>query len=253
MRFRPAQASLLLLLTAACATPPPEPAGVAFSIAADPGDVGAATAEADVAAARQKIETFFDAPFPEPVRITIAPDRAAFDAAMPAEWGMISTECWMVGVGVADWLAVLSPAAWSAEACEHDGSDRTEVQGIITHELVHTYHGQHNPTRDFTGMDAAGWFVEGLATYVSGQLETSHAGDAAEAIAEGAAPTELESAWSGRYRYGVSGSMVAYIDETYGRGVLVALLPATSEEEILSALGSSEAEFIASWAEWAGD
>ena len=63
--------------------------------------------------------------------------------------------------------------------------NRRLAQDLITHELVHTYHGQHNPTRDFTGMDDLGWFVEGLATYASGQMAHSHAGDAKAALAAG--------------------------------------------------------------------
>lgn len=255
MRLSLASLVAACLLPAACVSPPAPahsgPGESLFGITVSPGDPGGPAASADVAVARQTIETFFGAPFEEPVRVTIAADRAAFDATMPPDWGMTPTQCWMVGVGVADWFAVLSPAAWASEACEHDPDDAMELQDIITHELVHTYHGQHNPTRDFTGMDDLGWFVEGLATYASGQLARRHAGDAQAAIAEGAIPAELESAWSGKYRYGVSGSMVAYIDAVYGRAVLAGLLDATSEDDLLGRLGLSEEEFLSAWQAWA--
>lgn len=219
-------------------------------------DVEGGASEADKAAAvmveagRARIEAYFAAPFPRAPRVVLARSRAEFDAAIPAAWEMTPTRCWMVGVGVADFLAVLAPAAWGAEACEHNANDPAEAQAIITHELVHTYHGQFNPTGDFTGMDELGWFVEGLAVVVSGQFETRR-GAAAEAIAAGAAPSLLEDAWGGRYRYGVCASMVRYIDETYGRGAIVDLLRATTNEDALARLGVSEAAFLAGWRAWA--
>lgn len=237
-------------LSAACASPSEPAPPSLFDLAISPDDPGGAAAAEDTVTAQETIEDFFGAPFEEPVRVTIAADRATFDAVMPPEWGMTPTQCWMVGVGVADWFAVLSPAAWEDEACEHDPDNAEELQDLITHELVHTYHGQHNPTRDFTGMDDLGWFVEGLATYASGQMAHSHAGDAKAALAEGAIPADLESAWSGKYRYGVSGSMVAYIDATYGREVLASLLDATSEYDLLGRLGLSEPEFLTAWQDW---
>jgi len=115
--------------------------------------------------------------------------------------------------------------------------------GEIAHELVQTFHGQHNPTRDFTGMDEAGWFDEGLAVYVSGQLDTGRMASAAN----GAAPDALASAWSGKYRYGVSGSLVAYIDDRFGRAALTGLLYETSTDEILAHLGLTEAALLADW------
>jgi hypothetical protein len=157
----------------------------------------------------------------------------------------------MVGVGVADKFFLLSPSVWSdhAQVCDHSGSAE-EVQGIISHELTHAYHGQHNATRDFTGMDDLGWFVEGLAVLASGQLDGPRGGDAAAAIAANAAPTSLVNAWSGRYRYGVSGSMVQYVDQHYGRAKIIELLAATTQQQALAILGVSEAQFISDWRAW---
>lgn len=211
---------------------------------------GDATIARDVAVGRQRIEAFFGERFASPVNVVVASDRASFDRALPAAWGIAPSQCWMVGVGVAESLYLLSPSAWAHDACEHRG-DAAEVQGIVTHELTHSFHGQHNPTRDFTGMDDAGWFVEGLAVLVSGQLDDAHAGDARAAIAANAAPAALADAWSGRYRYGVSGSMVRFIDVTYGRRTLVTLLPETSNQQILERLHLSEAEFLSRWRTWA--
>jgi hypothetical protein len=165
---------------------------------------------------------------------------------------MSETQCWMVGVGSAGFLTVLAQSAWAAEACEHDPNDPAELQQIITHELTHSYHGQYNPTGDFTGMDDMGWFVEGLAVLVSGQMDLErNARAAAEAIAADAAPTSLATAWSGRYRYGVSGSLVQYVDETYGRGVIVEMLAFTANQQVLQRLGKTEEQLLADWRAWA--
>ncbi|MBL8538172.1 MAG: hypothetical protein JNM59_12270 [Hyphomonadaceae bacterium] len=245
--MREAIAAISLLLCG-CATTPAETAP--FEIDAPESDPARPTLEAEIATARGTVETFFGSPFPQPLRVVLAPDRARFNAALPEQWGMRETECWMVGVGAADFLAILSPTAWAREACEHDGGDRAHLRGIITHELTHAYHGQNNPTRDFTGMDDMGWFVEGLAVLVADQLETREGASAADAIAAGAAPNALSEAWSGRYRYGVCGSLVQYIDRTYGRETVIALLAATSNQDAMDRLGVSEQEFLAGWRIW---
>lgn len=250
----PLRAALLSVAAAACvatpglAAPSPRSAGIVFN--ASSSDPAAGEIRALIPKAKIQVERFFGQPFAEPVRVTLAPDRAAFNAVFPKAWGMDKTECWMVGVGVADFLALLSPADWGKEACDHDAKDAWQVRAIITHELVHTYHGQRNPTRDFTGADDIGWFVEGLAVYASGQLDHDRLSRPEEAIRNGAAPTALAKAWSGKYRYGVAGSLVAYIDKTYGRKTLIALLPATTQAEILGELGLSEAELLERWKAW---
>lgn len=228
----------------------PRPTPAAFSFDSDPSDPARAVIEADAAIARTQIEAFFGQPFRQPVSIVIAPNRAAFDAALPTAWGIAPSQCWMVGVGVADNLYLVSPTAWTTDACEHSAADAQHVQDIVTHELVHAFHGQHNPSRDFSSAEEVGWFVEGLAVYVAGQLDRGRSSNPAEAIAAGAAPTSLAEAWSGRYRYGVCGSMVRYIDQTYGRATVRALLSATTQQHVLDRLGVSEAEFLTAWRAW---
>ena len=198
----------------------------------------------------RNVESFFGWRYSKPFTVVVVPDRAAFDAALPPEWGMGQTQCWMVACGVSDRVFLLDPSTWSAQACEHDPSDPAHVAGICAHELMHVFHGQKNPTGDFTGCDAIGWFVEGLATYSSGQLEREHAGRAREAFASGAAPKTLEEAWSGQYRYGVAGSLVAYIDHAFGRKTLLELLAATSEEQILDRLDLTEDGLLAGWKQY---
>lgn len=199
--------------------------------------------------ARVRVEQFFGARFQQPVNITLVSDRAAFSAVLKAEWGMPETACWMVATGVADFLVVLSPRVWRQEACEHDPADSQHVRDIITHELVHAYHGQHHPSRDFDfpAADEMGWFIEGLASYASGQLDGPRLASAQDALAANALPARLQDAWSGKYRYGVSGSMVRFIDQRFGRRTLIDLLPMAGNAAVLERLHLSESEFLAAW------
>lgn len=198
-------------------------------------------------AGRRAVESYFGMPFPDPVAVTLAPDRAAFTAVLKAEWGVPETQCWMVGTGVADFLVLVSPRVWPAEACEHDAADSQHVQDIVTHELTHVYHGQRNPSRDFDGADEVGWFAEGLAVLVAGQLGRNRLSDPREAVRTGAAPARLADAWSGRYRYGVSGSLVAYIDATWGREAIRDLLAVTTQQQLLGRLGVTEQALLERW------
>lgn len=231
--------------------PTPSPADTAgFRIESAPGDsIVARTVAAEAAAARARIETFFDRPFLHPVIVRVFPDRASFDAYTTDSWGF-ATECWMVGAAGTRLLVLLSPRVWGTEACDHDPQDPDELAGLVAHELVHVYHMQSNPSNEFEGADEIGWFVEGLATYVSGQLDRGQRARAIQALAEDAIPERLDEAWSGPYRYGVSGTLVEYVDSTWGREVLESLLEAISQDDILRALGVAEQDLLDGWRTW---
>lgn len=207
----------------------------------------AGTVRSHVQRGMRRVEEFFGRPFPETVRVKICPSRTAFTATFPPEWGIEETQPWMVATGVADGLTLLSPRVWLTEAAEHDPDDEQHVQGIVAHELVHVFHGQNNPTRDFTGAEEIGWFAEGLAVHVSGQLNDGHLASPKEAVELGKAPERLATAWSGMYRYGVCGSLVQYIDTKFGRDTLNGLLPLTRQADLLGRLGLSEKELLDQW------
>lgn len=207
------------------------------------------TITAGLAQGRDRIEAFFGQPFLRDFDVRVFATRAELDAHWRTAWKMpeLRTECWMVASGTASELAILSPDAWSKEACEHDPADVAHLNGLLAHELVHVYHAQHNPRPDFDGLDAIAWFAEGLAVFASGQLEEGHQATAEEAIAKGLAPAALSAAWTGKYRYGVSGSLVRFVDRRVGRPALFAMLGATSDAELLARLELSEAELLAAW------
>ncbi len=196
---------------------------------------------------RLRIEKFFGRPFPKPFIVEVFPSRADFDQYMQQRWKIPKTSSWMVASGVADTLTLLDRSVWKTQASEHDPSSDDHLRELIAHELVHVYHGQHNPIPDFEGMDELGWWVEGLAVYVSGQLEGSHRQAAREAIRAGQAPKTLAKAWSGRYRYGVSGSIARYIDQRYGREKTRELLKVVNQQQALEALHTTEAALLEDW------
>ena len=154
------------------------------------------------------------------------------------------------GANRSDFLLYLSPAAWAKEACEHDPNDAQHVLDIAVHELTHVYHGQLNPTRDFTGSEEIGWFVEGLAVVVAGQLDRDRYSDLVDAIYDGAVSDRLQSIWSGQHRYAVAGSITDYIDKTYGRDVLYDLMRVTTEADFLGRLDISERQLLDAWRAW---
>jgi hypothetical protein len=244
-------AALLVLLpacqstTAAALQPAPR---APYTLTLPPDDTGLrAELEPLLIAGVARVEAWFGAPFAHPFAVTVFPHRADFDASFPPEWGLTKSECWMVATGVGDTLTLLSPRVWTSEACEHDPADGAALARLLTHELAHVYHGQRNPSPDFVDVAGIDWFVEGLAVLVSGQLEGGELASAREALATGQDPKSLARAWSGKYRYGVSGSLVACLERELGRARVIELLGATSDEELLGALGWSEAELLEHW------
>ncbi|MCC7507682.1 MAG: hypothetical protein IT259_20400 [Saprospiraceae bacterium] len=204
------------------------------------------------AAANDSVAAFFGQNFPRPFAIYIHPDRASMDAQWQHDWQMpdFKSECWMVASGVGARLDLLSPRQWATQACEHDWARQEASRRLITHELVHVYHGQRNPSPDFSDVQGLDWLVEGLAAYASGQCDEARLAPVRAAVRDGKAPATLDKFWSGPLRYGLSGSVVAWIDHRYGRQTLIDLLPLTRKQAALDRLGVSEAQLLKDWQEY---
>lgn len=184
-----------------------------------------------VEAGSKTIENFFGEKFSNNFTVRIYPDRKTLTEFWLKDWNepALEPQCWMVASGTSKMLTILSPGVWSTEACEHNAADEEDTQLLITHEMVHVFHAQMNPKPNFEGMDAVAWFVEGLAVYASGQLESEKLARPREAVERDRAPSQLENAWSGKYRYGVAGSIIKFIDKKYGRQILLKMLKGTTE------------------------
>lgn len=197
-------------------------------------------------------KSFFNAPFQRHFDIVIHPDRHSLDSTWQKDWGIrdFKSECWMVASGVATKLDVISPKQWGKHACEHKYEDSNKTQQLITHELVHVYHGQLNTSPDFSNVEGIDWFVEGLATYASGQCDSARIAEVKKAIADDRVPAELDKFWTGNLKYGLSGSVAMFIDHTYGRAILVKLLPLSKKIDLLSELKITEADLLLKWKQY---
>lgn len=195
------------------------------------------------------IDDYFHHSFTSKFDVYIFPSRTLMDKQWQKEWGdsTFQSQCWMIASGVAHRLDMLSPNAWAKEACDHNGGDSTEVRQVIWHELVHVFHGQYNPDHTFNNIEKLDWLVEGLATYVSGQLDEKRLKRIKQLIKENKTPSSLENFWKGQEKYGLSGSMVNYIDKIFGRENLFALLKFTNKQDALKFLDLSEEQLVKNW------
>lgn len=197
----------------------------------------------------KEVKAFFSAPFKNRFSVYIHPHRKSLDSTWQHDWKLpdFTSECWMIASGVAHRLDMIAPVKWDTEACEHRYENKTAVQGVITHELVHVYHAQQNRSKDFGETENLDWFVEGLATYASGQLTDAKFSEVRQAVRENQVPASLNDFWKGKMRYQLSGSVLLFIDKTFGRGKITSLLACTRKAEVLSALKLTEEEFLSAW------
>lgn len=195
------------------------------------------------------VKSFFNSPYRETFDVYVHANRHSLDSTWQKDWGMLDfkSECWMVASGVAKKFDMISPARWDSEACEHVYAQTIKTQQLITHELVHVFHGQRNGSPDFSTVEGLDWFVEGLATYASGQCDSLRIAEVKKAIAENMIPKGLDGFWSGKLKYGLSGSLVMFIDKRYGRAKLMELLPFTKREQVLASLNITEAALLDQW------
>lgn len=198
---------------------------------------------------KNQVQAFFSTSYRADFEVTIHPSRQSMDMQWRTDWKMpdFKSECWMVASGVATKLDLLSPARWKEEACEHSIKDKEKSQKLITHEMVHVFHGQWNKSPDFSEVEQLDWWIEGLATYASGQCDQQRMEEVYKALMENKVPSTLDKFWSGKNRYGLSGSVVMYIDQKYGRKKLLELLPFSKKEELLVALQMSEEQLLQDW------
>jgi hypothetical protein len=219
-----------------------------------PDDSIATIIIADLELGIEQVTTYFEKPFRKKFKVHLYPNREALNAAWRKLWNepTFTSECWMVASGDVYDLHILTPRVWKKEACEHDPANREKLSKLVIHELVHVYHGQFTSAPTLGELEAVAWFVEGLATRVSGQLDAKRLNQVKQLIAENKNATELENFWSGQARYGQSGYMIAYIEKLKGKKFLIELLSLTDETSILTKLGMSESELIAGWKVYVG-
>jgi hypothetical protein len=200
-------------------------------------------------------EAFFQSSYPKRFDVYIHPDRASFDIALQQQLHQpnFHSPCWLVAVGESDGIHILAPVRWDDGACEGrytTYADKEKTQKLITHELTHVFHGQTIRDHEMDGKKGLSWFEEGLAVYVSGQLGPSEIHDVQAAFRAHTVPGSLNGVATSDsilLRYSMMGSLVLYIDRTYGKARLKGLLQFDSQQEILSSLGVTEGQFLDGW------
>jgi hypothetical protein len=183
--------------------------------------------------------SFLSLQYTSPFTVTIHPDRASLDA----QW-RVATACWMIAGGWRADVSLLSPRVWNSQSCGHDGGNASHVRYVLRHELVHVLHAQHAEIALATP-----WFVEGLAVYASGQIDTDYAGGDRSRLAAGFRPQTIAELWADGANYPLAGSLVRYIDRTYGRAMLRDMMAHTTTAGMLSRIGIEEAALLDAWRE----
>lgn len=200
----------------------------------------------------KNVERFFDDHYKNKFDVFIYPDRKSLDSTWRNDWKIpgFKSECWMVASGVSKKIDILSPKIWDAESCEHKYDQKEQTQQLITHELVHVFHGQLNVSADFNDVKNIDWFIEGLATYASGQCDSSRVMEVIKVIKNETIPESIDQFWTGKLKYALSGTMVMYIDKKYGRSKIKDLLRFNEEQGILQTLGITEIKLLSGWKEY---
>ncbi|MEP1306192.1 MAG: hypothetical protein ABJK11_08385 [Balneola sp.] len=195
------------------------------------------------------VTDFFQSFYKKDFDIFIHPTRASLDSSWQNDWNMpdFKSQCWMVASGVADKLDIISPKMWDNIACEHVYPDTVKTLNLITHELVHVFHGQQNKSPDFSEVVGIDWFVEGLATYASGQCDPVIILEVKKSLLDNKIPESLDKFWTGNLRYGLSGTAAIYLDNKYGREKLIDLLKYNNIKEVLNSLETTESEILNGW------
>lgn len=243
----------LLLSCLSCRSIAPKPTAAAYTVIASAQDRPRLERWQPVfQKSAQRVTAFFGHPYPIAFTVVIHPDRHSLDSCWQHDWQMpdFHSECWMVASGVGPKLDLLSPEIWNTASCEHDWNDSLASTRLIAHEMTHVFHGQHNPSPDFSQTKGIDWFVEGLAVFSSGQYDQHRIEQLRKWLQANKAPENLDLFWSGAQKYGLAGSIVMYIDQQIGRKKLYKLLIYTTKEEILQALSIDEASLIKDWKRW---
>ena len=147
---------------------------------------------------KNTVEDFFDASFIHDFDVYIHPDRRSLDSAWQKDWKMpdFNSQCWMVASGISHKLDIISPKRWDSLSCEHSYTERLETQKLISHEMVHVFHGQRNQSPDFNDISGVDWFIEGLAVYASGQCDSIRMSEVKKAISNNNHPQSLGEFWT---------------------------------------------------------
>jgi hypothetical protein len=249
------------LATSACSSPTTPRAANATWVTSTDADVTYRSVVADqetvsglkatVRSSVERVTAFVGLPYVSALEVVVYPDHAQLDTRVREIWSIpatIALDCRAVGSAARTGIYILSPRVWPSEAC---GLPNTPdlVMGAVAHELVHALHIQQQRAQQPAEplFVSTRWILEGLAVYASGQSEREFAPQAPSRFAAGFAPKTFQELYDDSAFYGLAGSLVKYIDVTYGRAKLRRLITARSNADALAAVGLTESELLGAW------
>jgi hypothetical protein len=200
------------------------------------------------------ITSFFDTGFSKHFQIYVQPNRNAFDTKEQERRHnrFFKSECWLAATGTIEGINLLSPLRWQDEPCSGrytEYSDTVKTKKLFIHEMVHVFHAQHQQL-NHTNDEVDFWFLEGIAYYVSGQMDSTAARMVQTAFTNQRIPDHLSAIGQIsdiNLRYAVSGSLLQFISATYGKPLLRKMLVPDNEKDLQAVMPVSEKDLIGRW------
>jgi hypothetical protein len=128
--------------------------------------------------------------------------------------------------------------------------DTAELRtGAVARELVHALHIQQQRAQRpaETLFATTRWVIEGLAVYVSGQLDREFAPQERSRLGTAPLPRTFLGLYADSAFLGLAISLLGFIDAAHGRSTLRALVSARSDAEALAALATTEDALLGAW------
>lgn len=145
-------------------------------------------------------------------------------------------------------LVLLSPSAYAKHSTYV--YRRGEYRRLVAHETVHIYEEHLSPDIEKSPL----WWGEGLAVYLSGQWrhddQFRFRQPVVQGVTDGAMP-RLERVFQDRaLAYDWGWTLVMFIEDVFGSGMVVRAVRECSDGDILAALGQEGKRFELRWREW---
>lgn len=263
MGRRTALSCVSVLLTAVSCATPTGPTGVAPSTGAaqdagwlesDAGGVSFRYADRDAALVASitpvveselaRVTGFLGVDRQQLLQLVVWPDRPRFTDRFRALFRE-TPQCWVIAFGLASGIDMLPPRLWE---CGHPAGSTEFLRLLLAHELTHVVHARQPGFGYGNGYgNDMGWFLEGLAVYVSGQHNAQYAGVAQARFAQGFVPSSLPALINDGAGYALAGDVVRFIDASWGRETLRSLTRVSSTPTILAMLDETEANLLERW------
>jgi len=186
-----------------------------------------------------------------PVRAVLVPDRSEFDRLVADLLGVDierPSNPGRVAQPQKTDIIFLSPLAFEQHSTyEYDPDD---FRRMIWHELVHVFEEDLTPDMEATPR----WWSEGLAVYLSDQWrhesQFKFREPAVKSVNDKSVPNIVEIQRHVSLAYDFGWTLVKFIEDTRGRGVIVTAVKEVLHGDVFAAVGVSIDTLQEQWREW---